>query len=147
MRPCVLLRRGPRAFSRDCTVDSDIPLYCEMKDEPAFKPLQRNPTFFQVRASRYPLHLWQQTQGPSHILVAEGRLLLRCLWNVGLPLQYNLGNQLSSRDNMGCMEHSFSSCAEIGVPIDLRWVSQGISGFDQKKSSNFSCMMGNRGLQ
>ena len=27
---------------------------------------------------------------------------------------------------MGCMELSSSSCAEIGVPIDLRRVSQGI---------------------
>ena len=28
---------------------------------------------------------------------------------------------------MGLMELSWSSCAEIGVPIDLRRVSQGIS--------------------
>ena len=28
---------------------------------------------------------------------------------------------------MRCMELSSSSCAEIGVPIDLRRVSQGIS--------------------
>ena len=87
VRPCVLMRRGPRAFSRDCTEDSDIPLSCEMKDEPAFNPLQGNPTFFRVRASRYPLHLRQQTQGASHIPIAEGRLLLRCLWKAGLPLQ------------------------------------------------------------
>ena len=29
---------------------------------------------------------------------------------------------------MGCMELSSSSCAVIGVPVDLRWVSQGIAG-------------------
>ena len=29
---------------------------------------------------------------------------------------------------MGCIELSSSSCAEIGVPIDLRRGSQGISG-------------------
>ena len=80
------MRLGPRAFSRDCTEYSDIPLYCEMKDEPAFKPLQGNPTFFQVRISRYKLHVRQQIQGPSHIPIAEGRLLLRCLWEGGLPL-------------------------------------------------------------
>ena len=34
------MRLVPRAFSRDCTEYSDIPVYCEMKDEPAFKPLQ-----------------------------------------------------------------------------------------------------------
>ena len=39
MRPRVLIGLGTRAFSRDCTEDSDIPLSCEMKDEPAFKPL------------------------------------------------------------------------------------------------------------
>ena len=36
---------GPTAFSRVSTGDSDIPLSCEMKDEPAFKPLQGNLTF------------------------------------------------------------------------------------------------------
>ena len=73
-------------FSRVSTGDSDIPLYCEMKDEPAFKPLQGNLTFFRVRESRYPVHVRQEIQGPSHILIAEGRLLLRCLWEGGLPL-------------------------------------------------------------
>ena len=47
-----------------------------MKDEAAFKPLQGNPTFFRVRASLYPLYLRQQTQGASHIPIAEGRVLL-----------------------------------------------------------------------
>ena len=46
VRPPVHMRLGPRAFSRDCTEDSDIPLSCEMKDEPAFKPVQGNPNFF-----------------------------------------------------------------------------------------------------
>ena len=80
------MRLGPRAFSRDCTEYSDIPLYCEMKDEPAFKPLQGNPTFFRVRESRYPLHVRQQILGPTNIPIAEERLLLRCLWEGGLPL-------------------------------------------------------------
>ena len=81
------MRVGPRAFSRDCTEYSDIPLSCEMKDEPIFKPLQGNPTFFQVRESLYPLHVREQIQCPSHIAIAEGRLLLRCLWESGLPLE------------------------------------------------------------
>ena len=59
------------AFSRDCTEYSDIPLSCEMKEEPAFKSLQGNPTFIQVRESRYTLHMRQQIQGPSHIPIAE----------------------------------------------------------------------------
>ena len=98
-----------------------------MKDEPAFKAMQGNPTFYQFRESRYPLNLRQQNQGPSHIPVAQGRLLLRCLWKVGLPVQLNPGNQLSSQNDMGCMELSSSSCAEIVVPIDMRRLSQGIS--------------------
>ena len=77
---------GPRLFSRDCTEDSDLHLSCEMKDESAFQALQGNPTFFRVRESRYTLHVRQQIQGPSHIPIAEGRLILRCLWEGGLPL-------------------------------------------------------------
>ena len=91
-------------------------------------PLQGNPSFFRIRASRCSFHLRQQTQGPYHIPIAEGSLLLRCLWKVGLPLQSKPGNQLSSRDDMGSMELSSSCCAEIGVPLDLRRLSQGMSG-------------------
>ena len=87
VRPPVQIRRGSRVFSRVSTGDSDNTSSCEMKGEPSFKPLQGNQTLFLVRASRYPLLLRQQTQGPSHIPIAEGRLLLRCLWKVGLPVQ------------------------------------------------------------
>ena len=65
----VQIRRGPRALSRVSTVDSDIPSSCEMKDEPAFKPLQGNPAFFGIRASRCPFHLRQQTQVPLTYLL------------------------------------------------------------------------------
>ena len=44
---------------------------------------------------------------------------------------------------MGCMELSSSSCAGIGVPIDFRHLSQGISGVAKMKLSQLSCMMGN----
>ena len=80
------MKMGPSASSKDSTENSDIPLSCEMKDEPEFNSLQGNPTFFRVRDSRYPLHVRQQFQGPSHIPIAEGRLLLRCLWEGGLTL-------------------------------------------------------------
>ena len=62
------------AFSRVSTGDSDITSSCEMKHEPEFKPLQGNPAFFCVRVSRGPFHLRQETQGPSHIPIAEGKL-------------------------------------------------------------------------
>ena len=128
VRPHAQMRRRPWAFYRVSTVYSDTPSSCEMKDVPAFKPLQGNLTFFLVRASRAPFHLRQKTQVPSHIPIAEGKLLLRCLWKVGLPLQSKTGIQLSSRDDMGCTELSSSYCTEIDVPLALRWVSQGISG-------------------
>ena len=138
MRPPVQMRQSPRAFSSVSTGNSDILSSCEMKDEPAFKPLQGNPAFFQVRASPGPFHSRQKTQGPSHIPIAEGKLILRCLWKVGLPLQSKTGNQLSSRDDMGCTELSSSCCTEIDVPLDLRRRSQGIY-MEFPKGSQATC--------
>ena len=127
VRPPVQMMWRPRAFYRVFTGDSDIPSSCELKDGPAFKPLQENPAFFQVRASQGPFQLRLKTQGPSHIPTAEGKLLLRCLWKVGLPLQSKTRNQLSSRDETGSMDLSSSCSNEIDVPLDLRRVSQGFS--------------------
>ena len=92
------------------------------------KPLQGNLDFFLIRASPGPFRLKHNTQGPSHIHIPKVILLLRCLWKDGLPLQSKTGNQLSSPDDMGCPDLSSSCFTEIDVPIDLRWVSQGISG-------------------
>ena len=47
---------------------------------------------------------------------------------------------------MGCMELSSFSCTKIGVPINWRRVSQGISVVAWRKSSHLSFMMGNREL-
>ena len=77
VRPSVQKRLRTKAFSRVCTGDSDITSSCEMKYVPAFKALQGKPAFFSVRASRGPLYLRQITQSCSHILISEGRLLLR----------------------------------------------------------------------
>ena len=129
LRPLVQMRLRSRAFCRISTEDSDILSSCDMKGEPAFKPLQVNPALFRVRASRGPFHLKQKTQGPSHIHFPEGKHLSRCLWKVGLSLQLKRGNQLSSPDDMWCMEHSSSCFIEIDVPLDFRWMSQGISRF------------------
>ena len=92
VRPSVQKMLRTMAFSSVSTGDSDIFSSCEMKDEPAFKALQGKPAFISVRASRGPLSLWQKTQSTSHIPISEGRLLLRCLWKPGLPLQLNAGN-------------------------------------------------------
>ena len=64
-----------------------MPSSCEMKDEPEFNLLQGKLAFFLLRASQGPFHLRQKTQGPSHIPIAEGKLLLNSLWKVGLHLQ------------------------------------------------------------
>ena len=92
VRPSVQKRLRTMAFSRVSTGDSDIPSSCDMKDEPEFKALQGKPAFFLVRASRGQLYLRQKTQSRSHIPISEGRLLLRCLWKAGLPLQSKTGN-------------------------------------------------------
>ena len=91
-------------------------------------PLHGNLDFFLIRAFQGPFRLKHKTQGPSHIHIPKGKLLLRCLCKNGLPHHSKTGNQLSSPDDMGCPD--FSSCCftEIDVPIDLIWVSQGISG-------------------
>ena len=46
VRPPAQKRQRPRSFSRVSTRDSDIPSFCEMKDEPSFKRLQGNLAFF-----------------------------------------------------------------------------------------------------
>ena len=91
-------------------------------------PLQGYLDFFLIRESRGPFRLKHKTQGPSHIHIPKGKLLLRCLWKDGLPLQSKTGNQLSSADDKVCPDHSSCCFTAIYVPIDLRWVSQGISG-------------------
>ena len=92
------------------------------------KTLQGNLDFLLIRASRGPFRLKHKTQGPSHIHIPKVKLLLRCLWKDALPLQSKTGNQRSSPDDMGCPDLSSCCFTEIDVPIDLRWVSQGISG-------------------
>ena len=47
---------------------------------------------------------------------------------------------------MGCIELSSSFCAEICVPIDLRQMSQGISGVAQRKPGQLFSLMGNWAL-
>ena len=46
LRPSVQKRLNTMAFYRVSRGDSDIPSSCEMKDQPAFKPLQRKLAFF-----------------------------------------------------------------------------------------------------
>ena len=124
VRPVVQMTWRPRAFWRVSKGDSDILSSCDRKDENAVKPLQGNPAFFRVRASRGPFHLKQKTQGPSHINIPEGKLLLMCLWTVGLPLQSKTENVLTSPTDIFCKELSSGCFTETDVPLDLRWVSQ-----------------------
>ena len=127
-RPPVVMRLGPRSFSRASTGDSDIPSSREMKDYPAIKPLQGNMAFFPVRASQCPFRLRLQSQSPSHIPIVQRSILLRSLWSVGIPLESKPGNQISAQDDLGYTELSSRCCAELDVPLDLGRCSQGISG-------------------
>ena len=86
------------------------------------KPLQGNLDFFLIRASRGPFRLKHKTQGPSHIHIPKGKLIMTCLWKDGLPLQSKTGNQLSSPNDVGCPDFSSFCFTEIDVPMDLRWV-------------------------
>ena len=73
VRPPVQMTLTATAFSRVSTGDSDMHSSCEMKDEPAFKPLQGNPTFFRFRESRYPVHVTLQIRVPlTYRLLTEG---------------------------------------------------------------------------
>ena len=92
------------------------------------KNLQGNLDFFLIRASRGPFRLKHKTQGPSQIHIPKGKLLLRFLFKDGLPLHSKTGNQLSSPLDMGCPGYSSFCFNETDVSIDLRWVSQGMSG-------------------
>ena len=130
MRPPVVIMQGPMAFSKVSTEDSDFHISCDIKDEPAFKSLQRNPAFFRVRASRCPFHLRQQTHGATHIPIGARSLLLRFLWKVGIPLVLKPDNQLSFQEVLGYTELSSSCCAEFGVPLDIKrcsWVIFGVA--------------------
>ena len=125
--PPVKMRQGLRAVSRVSTGDSDLPISCEIKDEPAFKSLQGNPAFFLVRASRCPLHLRKQNSNLTHIPIGERSLLLRSLWKLGIPLVLKPDTELSFREDLGYTEYSSSCCAEFRVPLDLGPCSWGIS--------------------
>ena len=57
VRPPFQMVQGPRTLCRVPKGDSDIPSSCEIKDEPAIKPLQGNQAFFRFRASWCPFHL------------------------------------------------------------------------------------------
>ena len=143
--PPIQMRRGTTAFSRVYTGNSDIPSSCEMKHEPELKPLQGNPAFFWVSVSRGPFQLRQKTQGPSYLPIADGELHLRCWWKDGSNLQSKTRNQLSTWDDIVCMELSSSCCTDINIHIDFRRVSQEISIDSSRNSSHLYCMLWNTG--
>ena len=57
-----------------------------------------------------------------------GKPPLKVLVESWLTSSVEPGNQLSSRDDLGCTELSLSCRAEIGVPLALGRCSQGLSG-------------------
>ena len=89
MRAPVQMRWGTRVFSRVSTADTGFrhPFILSDERQACIQATSGNPTLFLVRETRNPLNLRQKSQGPSHIPIAEGMLLLRCLWKVGLPVE------------------------------------------------------------
>ena len=73
----------------------------------------------------------------SHIHIAERRLLLRCLWKVGIPLDSKPGNHLSSRDDFWYTELSLSCSAELLVPLYLEGVLR--ESLELPKGSQATC--------
>ena len=137
VRPSVQKRLKNMAFSRVSTGDWDIPFSCEMKDEPAFKTLQGKPAFFWVRAYRGPFHLRQKTQSRSHIPISEGRLILRCLWKAGLPLQSKTGNH--SHPQMIWGARKFPQAALMKLMILYTWDGFLRESLEFPKGSQATC--------
>ena len=105
VRSPVEMRQGTRSFSRVSTGDSHNPSSCEMQEVCAFKSLQGIPDLFRFRASRCPFHLRPQTQGTSHIHIADEKYPLEMLLESWYPLESKPGNQLSSQVDLGCTEY------------------------------------------
>ena len=101
VRPPLIMRQGPWAFSRISTLESDIHISCEEKNQPAFEPLQGTPAFFPVSTSHCPFPIQKQTLGPTHIHIGDRILLLKCLWKVCMPLVSKPDTQLSFREVLG----------------------------------------------
>ena len=79
------------------------------------KTLQGNLDFFLIRASRGPFHLKHKTQGPSHIHIPKGKLLLRCLWKDGLNLQSKTGNHSHSQMIWGARKFPQSALRKLMI--------------------------------
>ena len=67
VRPSAQKSWRTMAFFRVSTGDSVIRSSCEMKYEPAFKPLQGNPAFFWVRAFRGPFQWGIPAKLPNYL--------------------------------------------------------------------------------
>ena len=132
-------------FYRVSTRDSVTPSSWEMEYEPEFKPLQGNAAFFWVRASRGPFQLRQKTQSPSHITISEGRLLLRCLWKVGLPLQSKTGNH--SHPEMIWVARNIPQTSLLKLMILYSWKGCLRESLEVPKGSQATCSVwcGSRG--
>ena len=111
----------------------------------------------QWRESKSHLPVWAMCHGISRVVAGtwgifssyrwdgHSKLHLRCWWKVGSNLQSKTGNQLSSWNDMGCMELFLNCCTDINIHINLRWVSQGMSVDSSRKSSHLYCMLCNTG--
>ena len=142
--PPVQMRLRPTAISSVSTGDSEIPSFVTRNTSLNLSHCRDIRPSFESGLSRF-IPLETENTVSLSPTIAEGKLHLRCLWKTGSPLQSRTGNQLSSWDNMWCIELPASCCTEMNIHIDLRRVSQRISEVSSRKSSHLYCILWNTG--
>ena len=80
---------------------------------------------------------WGRKQIPSHIAISEGRLLLRCLWKAGLPLQSKRGNHFHPETIWGARK--FPQAALMKLMILYTWDGCLRESLEVPKGSQGTC--------
>ena len=136
--PPIQMRRRTMAFSRVSTGDSDIPSSCEMKHEPELKHCWEIWPSLSQDLSRSITLETGKTGSLSHTYCL-GKIPLEVLVESWLKSS-KTGNQLSSWDDMGCLELSSSCCTDINIHIDLgRFLRESLSVRQGKQATCTVC--------
>ena len=145
VRPPVQMRREISVSSRISIQDSDISPSCQIKDYPAFKPLQRNPALFLVgklsihstwgRKFRVPLTYLLLREGSSSGDCLKLAYLFNRILGISSLLEMILGSwsiprvpvlKLVSYKLKTCVSGNFGSCLKEVKPLVVYDGEQGI---------------------
>ena len=88
-------------------------------------------------APRGPIRLKRKTHGPPQIHIYKGKLLLRCLWKVGLPLQLKTGNHYHPETIWGARK--FPQGALMKLMILYTWDGFLRESLEVSKGSQATC--------